>query len=120
MMTNPNPHKAAQTDSLWSATEKTPTFPPLDNNLHANVVIVGAGIAGLSCGYLLTQAGKSVVILDDGPIAGGMTAVTTAHLANAIDDRYYEIERMHGEKGSRLAAESHTAAIERIEAIVSA
>jgi glycine/D-amino acid oxidase-like deaminating enzyme/nitrite reductase/ring-hydroxylating ferredoxin subunit len=46
------------------------------------------------------------------------TGRTTAHLSNALDDRYYHIERVHGERGSQLAAESHTAAIDRIEAIV--
>jgi hypothetical protein len=46
-----------------------------------------------------------------------MTTMTTAHLSNAIDDRYMEIERLHGEAGARLAAESHTAAINRIELI---
>src|ERR1051325_11554959 len=46
-----------------------------------------------------------------------MTEVTTAHLANAIDDRYFEIERLHGERGAQLAAESHTTAINRIEVI---
>jgi hypothetical protein len=53
-----------------------------------------------------------------GHLAGGMTSVTTAHLTNAIDDRYVEIERLHGLEGSRLAAESHTAAIASIEANV--
>ena len=104
--------------SLWAATTTMPTYSPLQENIHADVCIVGAGIAGLTTAYLLTQAGKSVVLLDDGPLAGGMTAVTTAHLSNAIDDRYFEIERLHGETGARLAAESHTAAIDRIEAIV--
>jgi glycine/D-amino acid oxidase-like deaminating enzyme/nitrite reductase/ring-hydroxylating ferredoxin subunit len=46
-----------------------------------------------------------------------MTQMTSAHLTHAIDDRYYELERLHGRIGARLAAESHTAAIERIEAI---
>ncbi|MDZ4803207.1 MAG: FAD-dependent oxidoreductase, partial [Bryobacteraceae bacterium] len=68
--------------------------------------------------YLLANEGRSVVVLDDGPIAGGETSRTTAHLVNALDDRYFELETMHGEKGARLAAESHTAAIDRIEAIV--
>jgi len=95
-----------------------PTYSPLREDIHADVCIVGAGIAGLSTAYLLTRAGKSVVILDDGPLAGGMTAVTTAHLSNALDDRYFEIERLHGENGARLAAQSHAAAIDRIEAIV--
>src|SRR6267143_5930174 len=64
------------------------------------------------------EQSKSVVVLDDGPIGGGMTGRTTAHLVNALDDRYFKLERLHGEEGARLAAESHTAAINAIEAIV--
>jgi glycine/D-amino acid oxidase-like deaminating enzyme/nitrite reductase/ring-hydroxylating ferredoxin subunit len=80
--------------------------------------VIGAGIAGLSTAYLLACEGKSVVVLDDGPIGGGMTERTTAHLSNVIDDGYVTIERLHGERGARLAFESHTAAIDRIEAII--
>jgi glycine/D-amino acid oxidase-like deaminating enzyme len=58
------------------------------------------------------------VVLDDGPIGGGMTARTTAHLTNALDDRFYELERLFGEEGSRLAAQSHTTAIDRVEEII--
>jgi glycine/D-amino acid oxidase-like deaminating enzyme/nitrite reductase/ring-hydroxylating ferredoxin subunit len=47
-----------------------------------------------------------------------MTQRTTAHLSNAIDDGYTEIERLHGEQGAGLAAGSHTAAIDRIEHII--
>jgi len=72
----------------------------------------------MTTAYLLARAGKSVVVLDDGPIGGGMTERTTAHLSNAYDDRYKEMERLHGEDGARLIATSHTAAIDRIEAII--
>jgi glycine/D-amino acid oxidase-like deaminating enzyme/nitrite reductase/ring-hydroxylating ferredoxin subunit len=95
-----------------------PSPASLTEDTHADVCIVGAGIAGMSTAYILAREGKSVVVLDDGRIGGGMTERTTAHLSNAIDDRYFEIERIHGAKGARLAAESHTAAINRIEAIV--
>src|SRR4051812_31217258 len=110
--------KSAKAESVWMATAKMRSFSKLAGNLRADVCVVGAGIAGLTTAYLLTQAGKNVVVLDDGPLASGMTSVTTAHLVNAIDDRLYEIERIHGERGLQLAAESHTAAIHRIEAIV--
>jgi midasin (ATPase involved in ribosome maturation) len=59
-------------------------------------------------------------VLDDGLTGGGMTGRTTAHLTNAFDDRYVEMEKLHGEDGSRLIAESHTAAIEKINQIVTA
>ena len=51
-------------------------------------------------------------------VGSGETGRTTAHLVNAIDERYYEIERLHGAEGARLAAESHTRAIDTVERIV--
>ena len=80
--------------------------------------IVGAGIAGMTTAYLLAREGKKVVVLDDGPIAGGETCRTTAHIVNALDDRYYDLEKWHGERGAAIAAESHTAAIDRVEEII--
>lgn len=106
----------SDTKSVWAAT-KMPRSRKLTESLQTDVCIVGAGIAGLTTGYLLTQAGKRVVILDDGPLVSGMTQVTSAHLSDAIDDRFTEIEKWHGERGAFLAAESHTTAIDRIESI---
>lgn len=106
------------TTSVWVATADTPAQKPLTKDTTTDVVVIGAGIAGLTTAYLLAQAGASVVVLDDGPIGGGMTSRTTAHLTNALDDRFYELERLFGEEGARLAAQSHTAAIDQVEAIV--
>jgi len=36
------------------------------------VVILGGGLAGLSCGLELTRAGKKVVILEKNPYVGGL------------------------------------------------
>src|SRR5688572_1341404 len=83
--------------------------------LSVDVVIIGAGMAGLSVAYQLCQVGRSVAVVDKGLIASGETGRTTAHLSSALDDHYSELERMHGEAGARRAAESHTAAIAAIE-----
>lgn len=104
--------------SIWMATANTPSQSRLRENIRTDVCIIGAGIAGLSTAYLLGREGRSVVVLDDGLIGGGMTGRTTAHLTNAYDDRYVEIEKIHGAEAARLTADSHTAAIERINAIV--
>ncbi len=105
--------------SVWMESVVPPSHP-VDRSFETDVCVVGAGIAGLSTAYLLACEGKSVVVLDDGPIGGGMTERTTAHLSNVIDDGYVTIERLHGEQGSRLAFDSHTAAIDRIETIAAA
>ena len=104
------------TTSPWMGDEP-PRFSPLDGHTRADVCVVGAGIAGLTTAYLLMREGRSVVVLDDGPIGGGETGRTTAHLSNALDDRYYNLEQLFGERGARLAAESHTAAIDCIERV---
>src|SRR5688500_4036974 len=109
---------SGRTTSVWMATGDVEAFEPLGASASADVCVVGAGIAGLTTAYLLAREGRKVVVLDDGPVAGGETQRTTAHLVNALDDRYYELERLHGERGARLAAESHTAAIDQIKEII--
>jgi len=84
---------------------------------RADVCVIGAGIAGVTAAYLLAKKGREVVLIDDGPVGGGMTSVTTAHLMTAIDDRYVDLERLHGEDGAGLAYRSHAAAVDAIEAI---
>ena len=112
------PENSGQSLSLWMATSAVAGQNPLEEDTHADVCIVGAGLAGITTAYLLAKQGKSVVVLDDGAIGGGQTQRTTAHLSNALDHRYLEIERLHGPEGAKLAAGSHTLAIDRIESII--
>lgn len=111
---------AGENISVWMATADVPARSALTEDASADVCVVGAGIAGLTTAYLLAHAGQKVVVLDDGLVASGETSRTTAHLTCALDERYYELERLHGERGARLAAESHTAAVDKIEEIVRA
>lgn len=108
---------SGQTTSVWMNTA-VPELPPLTGDIRSTVCVVGAGIAGMTTAYLLARAGRAVVVIDDGPIGGGETGRTTAHITAALDDGYSEIEKMHGEGGALIAAESHSAAINRIESIV--
>jgi glycine/D-amino acid oxidase-like deaminating enzyme/nitrite reductase/ring-hydroxylating ferredoxin subunit len=104
--------------SVWLATAPWLNAPPLVADEDAEVCVVGAGIAGITTAYMLALQGTSVVVVDDGSVASGETHHTTAHLVNALDDRYYELERLHGAEGARLAAQSHSAAIDAIEEAV--
>lgn len=106
------------TDSPWTIGESLKQLPVLDADLQTDVCIVGGGISGMTTAYLLAREGRSVIVIDDGPIGGGETGRTTAHLSNAFDDRYYEVERLFGQRSSQLIADSHTAAIDKIEEIV--
>jgi glycine/D-amino acid oxidase-like deaminating enzyme/nitrite reductase/ring-hydroxylating ferredoxin subunit len=103
---------------LWFQSSDVSPRPPLEEHLTTEVCIVGAGIAGLSLAYTLVRSGKRVVVLELDQIGSGESGRTTAHLANALDDRYVTLEKARGTDAARLAAESHSAAISRIEEIV--
>ena len=106
-------------ESLWVDTAKPLKYSKLESDLETEVVIVGGGLAGLSVGYCLSKAGKKVVIIEDGFLGSGETGRTTAHITNALDDRYFEIQRIHGKEAASLAAASHTSAINFISDTVS-
>lgn len=111
------PTDSGQTTPCWIAPD-APRRPPLDRDAQVEVCVIGAGIAGLSVAWSLLRERRSVLVLDDGPVGGGETGRSTAHLMSAFDDRYAQVERLHGPDVAQRVAESHVAAIDRIESIV--
>lgn len=95
-----------------------PEAPRLGADATCDVCIVGGGIAGLLIADRLTSEGLSVIVLDQGTMAHGETGHTTAHFVTALDDRYTKLERMHGQRGAQLAAESHAAAIDYVDDLI--
>jgi glycine/D-amino acid oxidase-like deaminating enzyme/nitrite reductase/ring-hydroxylating ferredoxin subunit len=110
----------------WHANIQQPIkFDKLTHNISSaspeeviDVVVIGGGIAGMTSAYLLSKSGKRVVVIEDGYMGSGETGRTTAHITHALDDRYYDLEQRHGVQGARIAAESHTAAINFIQSMV--
>ncbi len=109
---------SGETLSCWM---EEPTYPPVPLPKEHTVYgacIVGAGIAGLSTAYHLAKSGRTVVVVDAGPLYGGQSNRTTAHLSNVMDERLYHLIKMHGEENAALIVDSHRQAVHRIEEIV--
>ena len=68
------------TASYWLESASLPRFPKLERSKHADVVVVGGGITGLTAAYLFASAGRSVVVLERGRCAQIDTGHTSAHL----------------------------------------
>jgi glycine/D-amino acid oxidase-like deaminating enzyme/nitrite reductase/ring-hydroxylating ferredoxin subunit len=104
--------------SVWFNHASMPTFPALTEDIKADVCIIGGGIAGLTTAYMLMKAGKSVCILESNDLASGQTGKTTAHFTVALDDRFFDLEKIHGEEGLKLIINSHSEAIRKVEEII--
>jgi len=108
--------QAEHSVSLWMPVPEIPGTPVADSR-PCDLVVIGAGMAGLSIAYEALAKGRQVTVLDRGAIASGMTSRTTAHLASALDDFYHEFIGRRGEDEARLLHESLAASIDRIEQI---
>jgi glycine/D-amino acid oxidase-like deaminating enzyme/nitrite reductase/ring-hydroxylating ferredoxin subunit len=118
-MNTSNPVKTSGKNiSYWIDSIEPIFFEKLNNNIEVDVAVIGGGISGITTAYLLSKEKLKVAVIEDGFIGSGETGRTTAHLVNALDDRYYELENIIGEEKTLLAAESHTEAINLIESIV--
>lgn len=104
--------------SPWQATATAREFPMLQGDLVPDTCVIGAGIAGLTTAYMLAREGRSVVVLEAGGVAGGMSSATTAHVTCAVDDGIARVAELHGTEGARLSVDSHVTAIRRIASIV--
>jgi glycine/D-amino acid oxidase-like deaminating enzyme/nitrite reductase/ring-hydroxylating ferredoxin subunit len=90
-------------------------YPRLEGTRTVDVAIVGAGITGVTAAYILRKEGKRVALLDQGTVLDGQTALTTAHLTEVLDTRFYQLIEDFGLQSAFLIAESGRAAIDFIE-----
>ncbi|MFI2780448.1 FAD-dependent oxidoreductase [Streptomyces sp. ALB3] len=104
-------------ESYWMDTAPGTTWPALGTDTTADVVVIGAGMAGLSTAWELTAAGRSVVVLEADRVAAGVTGYTTAKLTAAHSLVYDRLRRTRGRDGARQYARSQQAAVERVAAV---
>lgn len=102
---------------LWASIRAPVRRSELALRSDVDVCVVGAGISGMSAAYELALRGKRVLVLDDGPIGGGATGRSSAHLSTALDAGVASLVEERGLLAATLAVESHEAAIDRIELI---
>ena len=106
------------TPTIWLDSIEQKTFETLNKDIETDILIIGGGIAGITTAYCLSKAGKKITLIEDGLLFSGETGRTTAHLVNALDDRFTDLIDLHGKENAKLIAESHTAAIDFIESNV--
>lgn len=105
------------TKSLWMESS-LPSYPRLERDLAVDVVVVGAGITGLTAAYLLTKAGRTVAVLERDRIIERDTAQTTAHLTMVTDTWLSELVDRFGRDHARAVWDGGLAAIAQIDSIV--
>lgn len=106
--------------SIWVSTTDETDYPSLpESGMSFDVVVIGAGITGLTTALLLKRAGFAVALIEARRIASGATGYTTAKVTSLHGLTYADLLREHGEAKARQYAEASQAAVEQIASIVS-
>lgn len=102
--------------SSWEI-ETSKEYNSITEDLTTDVCIVGGGLTGLWCAYLLSEEGRKVVVLEKDRLASAETKFTTALITQVIDTDLSDLVRMFGEEGARLSWLAGEEALDQIEEV---
>ena len=103
---------------VWIDDTSIRKFPKLERNISVDVLVVGAGVTGITTAYLLKKGGSTVALIDRERVASIDTGHTTAHLTYVTDVQLQELARNFGNDHAQAAWDAGAAAIDEIERIV--
>lgn len=102
-------------EPYWREFVDLPSFKKITGNTKTDVVIVGAGISGITAAYLLIKEGVQVALLEAGNILNGTTGHTTAKVTAQHDIIYNELINHFGLEKARLYYEANNSALQFIK-----
>lgn len=104
--------------SVWSESCKFRKREALNKDIKTDVLVIGAGIAGILTAYMLKQKGREVVVIDAAEIASGNTKNTTAKITSQHDLIYSKLITEFGEEKARQYAKANELAIKKYKEII--
>ncbi|MDU2468874.1 MAG: FAD-dependent oxidoreductase [Clostridium perfringens] len=104
--------------SVWSESCKFRKREALNKDIKTDVLVIGAGIAGILTAYMLKQKGREVVLIDAAEIASGNTKNTTAKITSQHDLIYSKLITEFGEEKARQYAKANELAIKKYKEII--
>ncbi|WP_124042094.1 FAD-dependent oxidoreductase [Clostridium perfringens] len=104
--------------SVWSESCKFRKREALNKDIKTDVLVIGAGIAGVLTAYMLKQKGREVVVIDAAEIASGNTKNTTAKITSQHDLIYSKLIAEFGEEKARQYAKANELAIKKYKEII--
>lgn len=105
--------------SLWSDSTTFPQFKQLTQDIDTDVLIIGGGITGILCAYMLEEAGINYVLVEADRICSGITKNTTAKITSQHGLIYHKLIKKFGEEKARMYLEANETALKKYRKLCS-
>lgn len=93
-------------NSLWRKSINTNNYNNKIDDFEVDVLIIGAGISGISTAFYLKDSNLNTCIIESNKIASGTTSLTTGKITYLQDTIYSDLESMHDFDTSKKYLES--------------
>jgi glycine/D-amino acid oxidase-like deaminating enzyme/nitrite reductase/ring-hydroxylating ferredoxin subunit len=103
--------------SIWRDTAETTNFGCPEADLKTEVAIIGGGITGITCAFLLKRAGVDCVVLEALKVAGGTTGFSTGNLYCTVDEYLQSIKSKYGKDTVRSVVSSRRDAMDLVQTV---
>lgn len=104
-------------ESIWTADRQQPHFPKLLEDKQTDVLVIGGGMTGILCTYLLRQAGIDCILLEAKEIGSGTTHNTTAKLTVQHGLLYAKLIQQTSLEKAREYLDANRAALNTFKAL---
>ena len=104
-------------ESVWLKSSQMPKFQRLDGNKKTDVLIIGGGMSGLLCAYLLKNMGVDCLVVEASEIGRGITKNTTAKITLQHGLIYDKLIRRFGIEKAYLYLDSQKKAMTELQRI---
>lgn len=100
-------------ESIWiEAGPAQAARPTLEDDLRADVVVIGGGIVGITTALLLAEDGADVVLLEANQLARGVSGHTTAKVSTQHGLIYARLRSTFGDDTAAVYAEANQAGLD--------
>lgn len=100
--------------AIWNDVQAGPQAPALEADQQTDVVVIGAGITGVTAALLLRRHGQRVTLLERNRAGDGDTGGTSAHVTALLDVPYRELRKGRSQEELQLIARAARRAVELV------
>lgn len=99
--------------SVWSKQQQVLEFEKLQGSIKTDVLIIGGGICGILCAYMLKKSGVDCVLVEADKVCSGVTGKTTAKITSQHGLIYEKITKSVGKENAQMYLRANEAALQK-------